>query len=444
MIIVMDMDFTAVICPALGRAVREYLSDLGINLLYLTPIFEAESNHKYDTLNYKRIDPQFGSMHDFRALLADCHEHDIKLILDGVFNHTSCNHEWFKRAEQGIEPFVHYYKRNQDGYFIKWAGVETLPVLNYKHPDVRSALYAGDDSVVKYWLNKGIDGWRLDVAEKLGKPVIRDIKSVMKPRFSNRMLVGEVVETYGRDWLGPELLDGVMNYVFLGTTVKYLTGVETAETFLKHLSDMYDSYPRPQLYASWNIISTHDTNRMAYEVNGNENLFKMAVTLQFTYPGVPMIFYGDEIGLHPGKKDRDNRNGMDWDRVDLLKLKERDPGRTVLPMDWDKTNQASSIHFFYKHMIWMRNECPALVRGAFVPLYADENVLAFARVSEHQAVVVLLNRGTKTEVTFSVPSQLRSVASVVSSQHGPLQQLDLSGVSVHVTLETENIYVFVS
>ena len=430
--------------PGLLQAVRQYLVGLGINLLYLTPIFEAESNHKYDTLNYKRIDPQFGTLRDFKNLLAGCHENDIKLILDGVFNHTSRNHEWFKKAEQGIEPFLHYYKRNKDGYFIKWAGVETLPVLNHNHPDVRQALYSDDESVVNYWLQQGIDGWRLDVAEKLGKPVIRNIKSAMNKRFSDRMLYGEVVETYGRGWLGPDLLDGVMNYVFLGTTVKFLTGRENAETFLKHLTDMYDSYPREQLYASWNIISTHDTNRMAFEVNGNENLFKMAVTLQFTYPGVPMIYYGDEIGLHPGKKDRDNRNGMDWDRVDLLRLKQRDPGRVVLPMDWKKANEAGSIHFFYKHMIWMRREIPVFTEGEFLPLYADENVLAFARLMNDQAAVIIINRGEKTGIDLPVPSVLRSVTNCVKRQHGPLESIKLAKGSVRIELETENTYVLVS
>ena len=175
----------------------------------------------------------------------------------------------------------------------------------------------------------------------------------------------------GKDWIGDDLLDGVMNYVFLGTTVNFLTGKITGEEYLHDLTRMYNEYPRQQLYTSWNIISTHDTNRMLQEVDGNENLFKMAVSLQFTYPGIPMIYYGDEIGLLPGQKEISNRSGMNWDRVDLLKLKAREPWKHTLAMDWQKVNQYTSYHFFYKHLIWLKKQYPVLTEGEFIPLFCQ-------------------------------------------------------------------------
>ena len=118
--------------PGVSNAINNYLADLGINMLYMTPVFAAESNHKYDTVNYKEIDKQFGTLDDFKDLVNTCHKHDMKLILDGVFNHTSSLHEWYKKAKQGIKPYSDFYKKNSDGYFLTWAGVETLPLLNHE------------------------------------------------------------------------------------------------------------------------------------------------------------------------------------------------------------------------------------------------------------------------------------------------------------------------
>lgn len=178
-----------------ANSVKNYLSELGIDMLYLTPIFKAESNHKYDTLDYTLIDHQFGDMGTFRELVETCHASRIALILDGVFNHTSYHHEWYLKALKGKSPFKDYYKRGEDGGFLKWNGTEALPVLDHSHPDVQSYLYDSPESVVLYWLEQGADGWRLDVAEGLGKEVIRRIKKAIRSRYPDRMLYGEVVES---------------------------------------------------------------------------------------------------------------------------------------------------------------------------------------------------------------------------------------------------------
>ena len=427
-----------------ANSIQNYLADFGINLLYLTPIFEAESNHKYDTVDYKTIDPQFGDLAVFHELVQICHANNIKLILDGVFNHTSYHHDWYLKALEGISPFNDYYKKNKDGHFLVWNGIETLPLLNHENSEVQDYLYNSPDSVVKYWLEKGADGWRLDVAERLGKTVINRIKNSMNSDFTEKMLYGEVIETYGKKWLGEHLLDGVMNYVFLGNTVNFLTNKINGETFLYELNKMYEEYPQTQLYNSWNIISSHDTNRMIFEVDGNENLFKMAVTLQFTYPGVPMIYNGDELGILPGQKDRNNRQGLDWQRVDILKLKAREPWKTVQPMDWNRVNQYSSFHFFYKHLIWLRKNHPVFVGGEFLPAYHDDDIIAYFRILGEKCALIVVNRGATKEVSISVPTNLRNKNLVLRGVHGPVQEIRLHDKMLRLTANCENSHILVN
>ena len=427
----------------MAKAVDNYLADFGINMIYLTPIFKAESNHKYDTLDYKKIDEHFGTLEDFKHLLQKCHSNDIKMILDGVFNHTSSRHNWYLAACKGKKPYLDFYKKNENGDYLTWAGIDIMPLLNHESPELRRILYEADDSVVKYWLDLGADGWRLDVAEGLGLHVIGDIKSVIKKYFTDKLLIGEVVDSYGKEWLGADRLDGVMNYVFLGTTVNFLTGKITGEDYLNDLFKMYNDYPHDNLYASWNIISTHDTNRMLFEVGGNENLFKMAVALQFTYPGIPMIYYGDEIGLFAGQKDMNNRTGMNWETVDLLHLKAREPWKVILPMDWQRVNQYSSFHYYYKHLIWLRSNKSVLIHGEFIPLYADDSCVCYMRRLDDQFAFVLLNRGMDRDINVPIPKEITRYKPILQRGHGPMNSLDLSHDTLKIRAYAQNTYIYV-
>ena len=430
--------------PGVTNAINTYLADLGIGLLYLTPIFQGESNHKYDTVDYKIIDPQFGDMDAFRNLVDTCHGHNMRLILDGVFNHTSYHHPWYVKAREGQPPFVDYYQKNEAGDFLLWNGIETLPLLNHENQDVQNYLYKSPGSVVKHWLREGADGWRLDVAERLGKPVIRSIRESMRADFPETMLFGEVIETYGKEWLQDGLLDGAMNYVFLGNTVNFLTGKIDGETFLYELNKMAEEYPAEKLYNCWNIISTHDTNRMIFEVDGNENFFKMAVILQFTYPGLPMIYNGDELGVMPGQKDRSNRQGLEWQRVDLLKLKSHEPWKSVQPMDWKRINEYSSFHHFYRHLIWLRKNHPALGDGSFIPAYSDKEALAYFRLLEDQCALIVLNKGATREIAIPIPEQIRKLGSKLKGVHGPIGEVRLSGEALKITVNCENGLIFMN
>ncbi|MGD0566610.1 MAG: alpha-amylase family glycosyl hydrolase, partial [Candidatus Goldiibacteriota bacterium] len=201
-----------------------YLSELGIDMVYFTPIFKSLSNHKYDTLDHMQIDPQFGTTDDFIKMIKEYHSKGIKVILDGVFNHVSSEHEWYRRAKAGEEKYRNMFNTNEDGYFMLWNGIETLPVLNHDNKDVQDYFYASPGSVVKYWLKLGADGWRLDVAERLSKSAISGIRKAVKSTGTDKLLIGEVMDTYGTEWLQDGLLDGAMNYVFRGVTANFLTG----------------------------------------------------------------------------------------------------------------------------------------------------------------------------------------------------------------------------
>jgi glycosidase len=378
-----------------------YLQELGIDMVYFTPIFKAVSNHKYDTLNHRLIDPQFGTLDDFKKMIDVYHSKGIRVILDGVFNHTSSEHEWFKKAKAGEPKYKSMYVVNAEGYFMLWNGIETLPVLNHENPDVREYFYDGKDSVVKYWLQMGADGWRLDVAERLSRDTLARIRKAVKQCGPDKLLAGEVVETYGRQWLDDGLLDSVMNYVFRGVTDNFMTGKIDGKNYMSELVKMYNEYPKEKLYSSWNLISTHDTNRMLYDVNNDEGLLKLAAILQFTYPGIPMIYYGDELGTTKGEKEKENRMGHDWEVINNYE-KYRQTGT----MEWEKVNRYNSFHEFFKHLIWLKKTFISLSKGEFIEACATEDVAAYFRYTENECAFVIVNRGQNASVELTIPDTI--------------------------------------
>ena len=386
-------------------AVTHYLKNLGIDFIYLTPIFKASSNHKYDTIDYYTIDPHFGTIEDFRELVRVCHENGMRLIIDGVFNHTSSEHPWYQKASKGDMEYVHRYQTNEDGFIINYEGVKTMPQLNHNNPAVKEYFYSGEDNVITHWLDEGIDGWRLDVAERLTAPVLADIRKAIKTKYPDRVLVGEVIETYGKEWLQDGLLDGVMNYVFKGVTTNFLTDKIDGTKYMDELKKMYDEYPREKLYVSWNLLSSHDTNRLLFDVDHNESFFKIAGAFQFTYPGMPMIYYGDELGMEDGQKDLGNRTGMDWD---VAQVQYHHGGvHHIQAMAWDRAERFNKYHQFYKHLVYIRRKYPVFIDGNFIPAYADENVIAYYRQTDSGAAFIIANKGLDANVTIPVPEPLR-------------------------------------
>ncbi len=301
-----------------------YLKELGVNALYLNPIFTSPSNHKYNTVDYFHVDPHFGGDSVFLSLLNTAHKNGIKVVLDGVFNHTSDQHPFFKDVrERGPEsPYYNYYivkkwpfpsvfdeNNKPSDYYECWWGFGSLPKLNYNNNKVVSYTLG----IAKYWENSGIDGFRLDVPNEVPHFFWRIFRDTMKHYNRDFYIVGEI---WGNpySWLSGDEFDGTMNYPLRGSIISLLTGTQDAEGFIKSVKGLYENMPRPARRAMLNILSTHDTRRIRTVLRGNTEKVKLAYLLSFTMPGVPCIYYGDEIGVE-GEKDPDSRRVFPWDSV---------------------------------------------------------------------------------------------------------------------------------
>ncbi len=327
-----------------------YLKELGINAIYFNPIFTSPSNHKYNTVDYFHVDPHFGGDSVFYTLLNVAHSNGIKIVLDGVFNHTSDEHPFFKDVrEKGPEsPYYSYYivkkwpfpprfdsSNKPSDYYECWWGFGSLPKLNYKNPEVVSYVLG----IAKYWEKKGIDGFRLDVPNEVPHffwKIFRDTVRFYNPDF---YIVGEI---WGNphSWLSGNEFDGTMNYPLRGSIISYLNNQIDAEEFVKQVKNLYESIPYEARRSMLNILSTHDTRRIKTVLNGNEEKVKLAYLLSFTMPGVPCIYYGDEIGVE-GEKDPDSRRVFPWDSI--------------------KTHE--NLLNFFKKLIVFRKSHPELANG---------------------------------------------------------------------------------
>lgn len=349
------------------RGIREklpYLRSLGVKAIYLNPIFEASSNHKYDTGDYMRIDPMFGDLEDFTQLCSEARSMGIAVILDGVFSHTGSDSVYFNKdgrypsigAYQSVKsPYYSWYRfRKHPNDYECWWGVDTLPNVNELDPSYKEFIATGEDSVTKHWLRLGAKGWRLDVADELPDEFIETLRAGTRATDSDSVLIGEVWEdasnkvSYGaqRGFVWGRQFDSIMNYPFRELTLSFLLGRSTkcgspfdARDLHKGLMSLYENYPRPVFYSLLNLIGSHDVaramtilgeappeeclsleQRAAYTAHPPSNYLgkrrlKLAALLQMTFPGVPCIYYGDEAGLE-GYRDPLNRCTYPWGRED--------------------------------------------------------------------------------------------------------------------------------
>lgn len=381
---------------------------MGITVLYINPIFEAASNHRYDTGDYEKIDPLLGNEDDFKLFCREAKNHGIRIILDGVFNHTGCDSKYFNKygnydsngAWQGDNsPYREWFSFKEDGTYDCWWGVDDLPSVVEQTESYKKYIYDDEDSVVRKWLRMGASGWRLDVADELPDDFIAGIKSAMiKENGDDALLLGEVWEDASNKisyselrkyFLGDEL-DGVMNYPFRDGILAYLTGKMSAESLCEILYSLYENYPEENFYASLNLIGSHDRMRVVTKLGGapdsytmsdedkknfrlsqdNFNLAKgrmwIAALLQMTMPGVPCIYYGDEAGMQ-GYEDPYNRGTFPWDNVD------------------------SDMFTMYQNAIRLRKTLDVFTDGDFKPLSFGSEVFGFVRETESEKAVVLVN-----------------------------------------------------
>ncbi|MBQ3053076.1 MAG: glycoside hydrolase family 13 protein [Clostridia bacterium] len=384
----------------------DYLKSLGVNCIYLNPIFEAHSNHRYNTADYFKIDSMLGSEKDLEQLTKKAKAKGIYVILDGVFSHTGDDSVYFNRYNRyaGLgaynskeSPYFNWYKfENYPDKYESWWGIDTLPETVEDNP-LFCEFITGQNGVLKYWLNKGIKGWRLDVADELTDGILDKIRDAVKSSGQDNYLLGEVWEDASnkisydvrRRFLRGRQLDSVMNYPFAAAIVDFAKGMDSRR-LVNTVLDITENYPPQSVKLLMNHIGTHDTARILtvlgtsridganrekqaeiilspdeYEL-GIKRL-KIAAVIQFTLPGIPAVYYGDEAGVQGGS----------------------DPFcRATYP--WGKEDKA--LLSFYRDLGKIRRNSKAFMSGEFIPVYAQNGALAYMRKNNEGKAFIFVNR----------------------------------------------------
>ena len=376
----------------------DYLTDLGVDALYCCPIFQSTANHRYHTHDYYQVDPLLGGNAAFKVLLDAVHRRGMRLILDGVFNHASRGLYQFNHLlENGqASPYLdwfpgptfplHAYDDGGPAGYQAWWGLKALPTFNHANPQVRAFLLG----VAEYWIEQGIDGWRLDVPSEIDDDTFwRAFRHRVKAKNPDAYLVGEIWQRADR-WLVGDQFDAVMNYQFTRACYSFFVDLDAttrplihghsygaiarcdARQFAQRLEALLAWYPSAIASAQLNLLGSHDTARFLTIANGDTSAVQLAYLTMMTYPGAPMIYYGDEVGMEGGR-DPDCRRAMLWD-----------------PARWHHDLRAA----VQRYIALRKKYAPVWRDGAYVPLYAQGMVYVFARQSDRHTVVVGLNAGT--------------------------------------------------
>lgn len=395
-----------------------YIRDLGATCLYLTPIFKAPSNHKYDTVDYFDIDPAFGTKDDLAELVRTAHKLGLRVLLDGVFNH--CGYYW--------PPFQDVVKHGESSGYASWFFPQSFPVNerlenydcvgHYKWmPKIHLADAGARDyfiTVGKYWIrNFHIDGWRLDVADEAPTQFWEHFSDAIKKEKPDAVLLGETWADAHR-LLAPDRLDTAMNYLFRDAARDWLAEDRISPSELDHrLNRMLSLYPWETALRLYNPLDSHDTERFRWLCR-DKRRHALAAALQMTFPGCPAVFYGDEVGLSGGN----------------------DPNCRIA-MEWDEEKQDKELFAYYKKLIGIRRESPSLLRGDFRTCLCNDasNVYAFRRTYGEEETLVVLNAGNellKTEIAAEGAWTPRiSGKKTVSSESGEIT-IDVAPCSAEI------------
>ena len=394
----------------------DYLQSLSVTTLYLNPIFEAASNHRYDTADYRAIDPLLGDEETFRTLCREAHKRGMRVMLDGVFNHTGSRSRYFNAdgfypelgaAQSQDSPYYDWYSFHPwPTDYDAWWGVKTLPAVNEQRPAYRQFIFKGEDSVVRHWLRCGADGWRLDVADELPGDFIAGIRRAIEDEKPDGYLLGEVWEdgsnkvaySQRRRYLLGRETHGLMNYPLRTALLRWLGGGDAAE-FRESMETLRANYPPAAFYGAMNFLGTHDTPRIltllgaehipaakeeraAYALSpaqlarGRAKL-RLAGMLLYGFPGSPTLFYGDEAGMQ-GFEDPLNRGTYPWGRED------------------------TGLLDFFRALGRLRKERRSLQSGSLTYIYAQGGGLVITREHESETTMVALNAGDEV-LTLTLP-----------------------------------------
>ena len=371
----------------------DYLVDLGINAIYFNPIFQSAANHRYHTHDYTRVDPILGGDAAFDALLEAAHKRDIRIVLDGVFNHAGRGFFQFNHImENGKQsPYLDWFIINgfplrafetkKPPNYAAWWDLRELPKLNTDNPQVRDFLMG----VAEHWLRRGIDGWRLDVPLEIKTPGFWEaFRERVKAINPEAYILAEIWDD-ATAWLQGEHFDAVMNYGFNRACYGFFGGAELdvshrpggfepapldGPAFAEEIDRLLGLYSPDVTFAQYNLLSSHDEPRFLTMVGGDRRRLRLATLFQMTFPGPPSVYYGDEIGMEGGP-DPDCRRGFIWDES-----------------RWDH-----ELHADVRRLIALRREHAVLRRGDYVALDTTETTHVFARHSDDETVVVALNVG---------------------------------------------------
>ncbi|MBI5258436.1 MAG: hypothetical protein HY855_18160 [Burkholderiales bacterium] len=390
----------------------DHIRALGANTLYLTPLFQAASNHKYDTADYTRIDPAFGSNADFERLTREAARRGMRVILDTSLNHTGSDSIYFDRyarfkrggAFEGgrvrpQSPYASWYrfdlsKRAPQLPYTGWVGVADLPELDKSSPDFRRFAFGAPDGVMQQWLDRGAAGWRMDVAPWVPDDFWREWRAAVKAHRPDALTIAETWFDASKFLLG-DMFDSTMNYIFRNAVLDYAAGGD-ARRLVPQLELLREAYPPQAFHALMNLLSTHDQPRALHHLGHRgagsdaatvalaQRRLKLALLFQMAYPGAPAVYYGDEVGV-TGGEDPDNRAPFPW----------ADTGGQP-----DTALQAQ-----VQQLVTLRRDHAVLRRGTLgAPLHVDAHVIAFTRqLGDQWALVATNNADTAQTVSLTLP-----------------------------------------
>lgn len=359
----------------------DHLVDLGISGIYFTPIFKAHSNHKYDTIDYMEIDPQFGDKETFRKLIQECHKRGIRVMLDAVFNHSGFYFPQFQDVLENQDkskyknwfhlwdfPVVTEPKPNYDTF----AFVSSMPKLNTENAEVKAYLL----DVARYWVEEfDIDGWRLDVANEVDHAFWRDFRKVVKGVKTDAYILGEIWHD-SMPWLQGDQFDAVMNYPFTNSAIDFLAKNSiSAQDFADSIVKVLHMYPKNVNEVAFNLLDSHDTPRILTLANGNRDRVKLLYLFQLSFIGAPCIYYGDEIGMAGGQ----------------------DPGCRAC-MEWDEAKQDRELFNYIKTLLKWRKTEPVFGNHAdirFIHADSEKNYVVYEKFNKDTRLQFIVNNSNE-------------------------------------------------
>lgn len=378
-----------------------WLQKLGVTALYLNPVFTAPSVHKYDTQDYRHVDPQFGGDPALLRLREKTRRAGMRLVLDGVFNHSGDSHPWFDRHNTATDgachnpasPYRDWYSFSAEGQALDWLGYPSLPKLDYRSATLIDEIYRGENSVVRHWLREPwcMDGWRLDVVHMLGEAGgaqnnlqhVRGITQAAKEANPDAYVLGEHFGD-ARQWLQADVEDAAMNYrgftlplwgFLANTDISYDPQQIDADTCIRWMEQYRAGLSHQQQLRMFNQLDSHDTARFKSLLGKEVARLPLGVIWLFCWPGVPCIYYGDEVGLD-GNNDPFCRK----------------------PYPWDPKKQDRELLGLYQRLAKLRKQSRALRYGGCHVLYAKGDVVVFMRLWQQQKVLIAINRGDETHI----------------------------------------------